>query len=131
MSNNEQQLVMEPTKMTGIKYAWAESIFISLTIYMILFYIWHFVRINYDKKKTKNKCTLVPFLFNTIGLLALLIKFCIDPFFSYACQVSSRVFEYCTGSFACEFYLTAIMIQIYEWDVVRFQIYFQSKLKLS
>ena len=92
MSNHEQRLVMEPTKMTVSKYAWAESIFISLTIYIILFYIWHFVRINYDKKKTKNKCTLVPFLFNTIGLLALLVKFSIDPFFVYDCPVSNRVF---------------------------------------
>lgn len=110
---------------------WTESIFISLTLYLIIFNIWFFVTINYDRRRTKNKCTLVPFLFNTLGLIALLLKYLVDPFFFYSCALAERVFEYCSGTFACLFYLNAIFIQIYEWDIINFQIQFQSKLPLS
>jgi hypothetical protein len=79
---------------------------------------------------TKNKCTLAPFLFNTVSLFALLIKYLIDPLFTFRCLLAQRIFEYSTGSAACLFYLTAILVQIYEWDIVSFQIYFQSKLTL-
>ena len=80
---------------------------------------------------TKNKCTLAPFLFNTLSLFALLIKFLIDPLFTYNCPIAQRVFEYSAGSAACLFYLTAILVQIYEWDIISFQIQFQSKLSLQ
>jgi len=80
---------------------------------------------------TKNKCTLAPFLFNTVGLFALLVKFIIDPLFTYNCPIAYLVFEYSTGSAACLFYLTAILVQIYEWDIISFQIYFQGKLTLQ
>jgi len=59
---------------------------------------------------SKNKCTLAPFLFNTVSLLALNIKFIIDPFFEYNCVLADRIFEYCTGSAACLFYLSAICV---------------------
>ena len=126
-----QSLAFSLTQMENQRYIWSQSLFISLTIYLTIFYIYFFVRINYDKRMTKNKCTLAPFLFNTVSLIALLIKFLIDPLFQFPCLLAQRIFEYSTGSAACLFYLTAILVQSYEWDIVSFQIYFQSKLSLQ
>ena len=123
-------LAFNEANLTKEKYMWSESIFISLTSYLTICYIFYFYRLNYDDRITKNKCTLIPFLFNTASLLALNIKFITDPFFNFPCILANRVFQYVTGSAACVFFLVAVCVQIYEWDILRFQICFQKPLRL-
>lgn len=123
-SPTSQVLAFNEVNLSKPKYIWSDCLFISLTTYLTVFYIFYFVRINYDKRMSKNKCTLAPFLFNTVSLIALNLKFIVDPFFEWQCVLADRIFEYCTGSTACVFYLCAVCVQIYEWDIVSHQIGF-------
>ena len=100
--------------------SWDFSILSGIVLALITFYIIQIVRLHFMPQETRNKITMKIWWSILLNLIALQIQNIVITTLEYQ-QTSgsvSSLTSYAINSTACFFFTNAIMLQIFEWDML-------------
>lgn len=109
---------------------WDFSIANGCIVSLLLAYTVRIATIRFEPLETRNKLTLTIFWSHYLNILTLEIKKCVFVTFQMTINVS-QLLQYAISSIACFFYVNAVMLQCFEWDLLASMIQFQSRYKVS
>ena len=100
------------------KREWDFSITLSLTVLLILLYFTQCVRLKYAPLTKRNRLTLPIYISFLLNLIALLIRAIIEIIMLNRGVQEDFLIRYAMNSAAMQFYVTAVLIQILEWNLI-------------
>ena len=111
---------------------WDYSIASACIISLLVAYVAHIVSLYYRPLDTRNKLTITIWWSLFISMLVIEIK---NSIFVAIEDTSSRglsvLCSYAIGSIWCFFYVNAILLQSFEWQLLASMILYQSKYQIS
>ena len=113
------------------EYQWDFSITISINATLILLYCVQIVRLYYSGTEKRNKLTFAIYWSLNCNLIAVFMKAIASLCLTAQWEHKNQITMYGLESVACIFFVVAICLQAFEWDMVQHMIHFQGTNQLN
>ena len=108
------------------KIEWDFSFTSAITTLLILTYITQIVRLKFGKLRKRNRLTLMIHISFLLDLTALQIRTVAEILMVMYNTPGQYLISYMLNTFATEFFLIAVLIQILEWNLIASMVKFQA-----
>ena len=108
------------------KKEWDFSFTLSLTVLLILLYFTQSVRLKFGLLNKRNRLTLIIYVSFLLNLVALLIRAVAEILMLNYGVKEDFLIRYAMNAAAMQFYVTAVLIQILEWNLIANMVKFQA-----
>ena len=108
----------EPSSEVSETAQWDFSIITGILLACITLYFAQCVRLYFMPLETRNKLTMIIWWSILLNLVALQFQYTVLISISEAERSINELTCYALDSFACFFFTNAVMLQVFEWDLL-------------